>query len=53
MQLKGLDYEYHPVNLRQGEQREKCETARRVSGAQHWSLSAILDHNADSTPSSR
>jgi maleylpyruvate isomerase len=24
MQLKGLDYEYHPVNLRQGEQREKA-----------------------------
>ncbi len=24
MQLKGLDYEHHPVNLRQGEQREKA-----------------------------
>ena len=24
LQLKGLDYEYHPVNLRQGEQREKA-----------------------------
>ncbi|TNI57154.1 maleylacetoacetate isomerase [Aeromonas dhakensis] len=24
MQLKGLDYELHPVNLRQGEQREKA-----------------------------
>ncbi len=24
MQLKGLDYEQHPVNLRQGEQREKA-----------------------------
>jgi maleylpyruvate isomerase len=24
MQLKGLDYEYRPVNLRQGEQREKA-----------------------------
>ncbi len=24
MQLKGLDYEQHPINLRQGEQREKA-----------------------------
>ncbi|MFQ2476881.1 maleylacetoacetate isomerase [Aeromonas caviae] len=24
MQLKGLDYELHPINLRQGEQREKA-----------------------------
>ncbi|TNI05133.1 maleylacetoacetate isomerase, partial [Aeromonas jandaei] len=23
LQLKGLDYEQHPINLRQGEQREK------------------------------
>ncbi|RWT32132.1 maleylacetoacetate isomerase, partial [Aeromonas caviae] len=29
LQLKGLDYEQHPVNLRQGEQKEKAY--RRVN----------------------